>query len=68
MDKVEDVITARDVALDYLSKQGIVVFSYEITSMFKRSSAWFVTIEGKTFTGVVIIKSRTGEVITAVNL
>lgn len=67
-DEVEDVIRAKDIALDYLSKQGIIVFLYEIMSIFKRSSAWFVTIEGKTFTGIVLINSKTGEVVTKIKL
>ena len=65
---VKDVIGAKDVARDYLAKQGIIIFVYEIVSIFKRGSAWFVTIEGKTFTGVVIIKTKTGEILATVKL
>lgn len=68
MKEVEDVHEANEIALNYLAKNGIVVFGYEITSIFKRSSAWFVLIEGKTFNGVVIIKSKTGEIVTIVKL
>ena len=68
IDRVEDVIEASNIALDHLSKQGIIVFKYEVTSVFKRSSAWFIIIEGETFNGVIVIKSKTGEVATTVKL
>ena len=64
--EVKDVIKAGDVALDYLSKQGIVVFRNEINSIFKKSVAWFVMVESVRFTGVIIIKSTTGKVLTMV--
>ena len=68
IDKVEDVIKAVDIALVHLMIEGIVAFRYEITSVFKRCSAWFVMIEGKPFNGVVIISSKTGEVRKVVQL
>jgi hypothetical protein len=67
-DKVKDVVEAKDIVLDYLSEQGIVVFSYEINSIFKKSGIWFVIIEGKTFNGAVFVRSKTGEVVTEVQL
>lgn len=68
MDRVNDVIEAKNIALDYLSKDGIVVFSHEIMSIFRRKLVWFVEIESKVFTGIIIIKSDTGEVVTIVKL
>jgi hypothetical protein len=35
-DKIKDVIDAKDVALEYLAKEGIVVFTYEIVAICKR--------------------------------
>ena len=64
--KVEDVIVAKDIALNYLAKRGIVVFVSEINSIFKKSKVWFVMIQSVKFTGVAIIKSTTGEVLTTV--
>lgn len=61
-DMVIDALEASKIALDYMAKKGIVVFSREIISIFRKSLAWFVEIESPKFTGVVIIKSRTGEV------
>ena len=66
MEKVDDVVKAKDVALNHLSKQGILVFSYEVDSIFKKRDIWFVMIDGNTFDGVVMVKSKTGEVLTTV--
>jgi len=65
-EKVEDVVKAKDIALIYLARQGIVAFSYEIDSIFKKRDTWFVIIDGNTFDGVVMVKSKTGEVVTTV--
>lgn len=65
-EEVEDVVKAKDIALSHLAKQGIVAFSYEIDSIFKKRDTWFVIIDGKTFDGVVMVKSKTGEVLTTV--
>lgn len=65
-DKVEDVVKAKDIVLNHLAKQGMVVFSYEIDSIFKKRGIWFVIIDGNTFDGVVMVKSKTGEVVTTV--
>ena len=64
-DKIKDVIDAKDVALEYLAKEGIVVFTYEIVAICKRRLSWLVEIDGKTFTGIVLIESKTGKVLTA---
>jgi hypothetical protein len=64
-DKIKDVIDANDVALEHLSKEGIVVFTHEIVAICKRRLSWLVEIDGKTFTGVVLIESKTGKVLTA---
>jgi hypothetical protein len=64
-DKIKDVIDAKDVALGYLVKEGIVVFTYEIVAICKRRLAWLVEIDGKMFTGIVLIESKTGKVLTA---
>ncbi len=66
--EVKDVTRAKDIALDYLSQQGIVIFSKEINSIFKKSVAWFVMVESVGFNGVVIVKSKTGEVAAMVKL
>lgn len=66
--EVKGVTNAKKIALDHLSKQGMVVFSNEINSIFKKSVAWFVMVESVGFTGVLIIKSRTGEVAAMVKL
>ena len=64
-DKIKDIIDAKDVALEYLVKEGIVVFTYEIVAIRKRRLAWLVEIDGKTFTGIVLIESKTSKVLTA---
>lgn len=64
-DKVKDIIGAKDIALDYLVKEGIIVFTYEIVAICKRRLSWIVEIDGKTFTGIVLIESKTGKVLTA---
>lgn len=65
-EKIDDVVKAKDLALNHLAKQGILVFSYEIDSIFKKRDIWFVIIDGCTFDGVVMMKSKTGEVLTTV--
>lgn len=59
---VEDALEASNIALDHMAKKGVIVFSREVMSIFRKSLAWFVEIESPKFTGVIIIKSRTGEV------
>ena len=65
VDKIKDIIDAKDVALDYLVKEGIIVFTHEIVSICKKRLSWLVEIDGKTYTGVVLIESKTGKVLTA---
>lgn len=59
---VEDALEASKIALDYIAKKGVVVFSREVMSIFRKYMTWFVEINSPKFTGVVIINSRTGEV------
>lgn len=66
--EIKDVIDAKDTALDYLANGGIVVFTYEIVAIAKRRLSWLVEIDGKSFTGIVLIESRTGKVLTAIIL
>lgn len=71
--EVEDVLEAVHIALDYLAKKGIVVFTREVRSVFRNSLIWVVEIDseqksGRTFTGVVIIKAKTGEVAKELDL
>lgn len=66
--EVTDVLEAVHIALDYLAKKGIVVFTREVRSVFRNSLIWVVEIDGeqktgRTFTGVVIIKAKTGEIV-----
>lgn len=61
IDRIDNAMNANNVALKYLVEQGIAVFGYEVTSIFKSGSGWFITIEGETFDGVVVINSKTGE-------
>jgi hypothetical protein len=67
-DKVKDAIEAKDIALNHLAREGIVVFLYEVVSICKRRLSWLVEIDGKTFTGIVLIESRTGKVLIATRL
>lgn len=62
IDRIGNAMNANNVALRYLTEQGIVVFNYEVTSIFKSGSGWFITIEGDTFNGAVVINAKTGEV------
>jgi hypothetical protein len=64
-DKINDAINAKDIALNYLAKEGILVWSNEIVSICKNRLSWLVEICGKTFTGIVLIESKTGKVLTA---
>lgn len=66
--EVEDVLEAVNIALNYLSKKGIVIFTREVRSVFRNSLIWVVEIDseqksGRAFTGVVLIKAKTGEVV-----
>ena len=62
IDRIGHVLNANNVALKYLAELGIVVFNYEVTSIFKSNLAWFITIEGEFFNGIVVIKSKTGDI------
>lgn len=64
VDKIKDIIDAKDVALEYLVKEGIIVFTNEIVSVCKKRLSWLVEIDGKTFTGMVLIESKTGKVLS----
>lgn len=66
--EVLDVIDAAKIALDYLSQKGTVVFSREIRSIFRNSLVWVVEIDSKKFTGVIMIKTKTGEVVSEMSL
>lgn len=66
--EVEDVLEAVHIALDYLAKKGIVIFTREVRSVFRNSLVWVVEIDseqksGRTFTGVVLIKAKTREIV-----
>jgi len=63
IEEVTDVLEAVNIALDYLSKKGIVVFTREIRSVLRNSLIWVVEIDGNVLTGVVAIKTKTGEVV-----
>lgn len=63
-----DASEASKMALDYMTKKGIVVFSREVMSIFRKYMTWSVEIESPKFTGVIMINSRTGEVIKEVTL
>lgn len=69
MGEIQDITVAARIAREYLGKnKGAVVFGKEIKSIFKQRLAWFVEIESKAFTGVVVIKSATGEVAHVIDL
>lgn len=66
--EVVDVLEAVNIALSYLSHKGIVVFTREVRSVFRNSLVWVVEIDseqksGRTFTGVILIKVKTREVV-----
>ena len=65
---IKDAIQAKDVALDFLSKEGTMVWTNEVVSISKRRLSWLVEIDGKTFTGIVLIETKTGKVLTASRL
>ena len=67
-DKVKDVLEAVNIALDYLAKKGIVVFTREVRSVFRNSIIWSVEIDSDNFTGAIIIKLKTGEIAKEVML
>ena len=62
MSEVVDVLEAVKIALDYLAKKGVLVFTREVRSVFRNSMIWCVEIDSDKFTGVVIIKVKTGEI------
>lgn len=64
MSEVEDVLEAVNIATNYLAKKGIVVFTREV----RDSIIWSVEIYSDRFIGVIIIKAKTGEVVTEVVL
>ncbi len=66
--EIKTVTDAKNIVLDYFKDKGVVVFSNEIQSIFKRRSAWFIEIESKKFAGIVIVKSANGEVMAAIEL
>lgn len=69
MSEVSDVLEAVKIALDYLAKKGVVIFTREIRSVFRNSMIWCVEIDNnKFFTGVIIIKAKTGEIAKEVTL
>jgi hypothetical protein len=68
MIETKTVIDAKNIVQKYFEKKGVVIFSNEIVSVFKRRSAWFVEVENKKFAGIVIVKSSNGEVMAAVEL
>ncbi len=63
-DKAKDALDASKIALNHLSKEGIVVFPREIVSIHKRPPLWSVEIDGKIFAGVLMIDQKTGKVLT----
>ena len=68
MSECTDVLEAVKIALDYLAKKGIVVFTREVRSVFRNSIIYCVEIDGDTFTGAIIIKAKTGEIAKEVTL
>ena len=66
--KVKDVLEAVKVALDYLAKKGIVVFTREVRSVFRNSMIWCVELDSNKYTGTIIIKAKTGEIAKEVML
>lgn len=62
MSEVVDVLEAVNIALDYLAKKGVVVFTREVRSVFRNSMIWCVEIDSVKFIGVIIIKAKTGEI------
>lgn len=68
MSEVIDVLGAVDIALGYLAKKGVVVFTREVISVFRNSMIWCVEIYSVKFTGTIIIKAKTGEIVKEVAL
>ncbi len=66
--EIKNATDARNVVLDYFKEKGMVILSKEIVSIFKRRFAWFLEIESKDFTGIVVIKSTDGKIITEVKI
>ena len=66
--KVKDVLEAVNIALDYLAKKGIVVFTREVRSVFRNLIIWCVEIDSVKFTGAIIIRTDTGEIAKEVML
>jgi hypothetical protein len=67
-DKIQDVLNAKNVALNHLVKEGVVVWASEIVSICKKRLSWLVEIDGHTFRGIVVISQKTGKVIASSNL
>lgn len=67
-EEVKDVLEAVKLALDYLAKKGAVIFTREVRSVFRNSIIWSVKIESDRFTGTIIIKAKTGEIVKEVAL
>ena len=63
--KVKDVLEAVKIALDYLAKKGIVIFTREVRSVFRNSIIWSVELDN---TGAIIIRADTGEIAKEVML
>lgn len=68
MSEVKDVSEAVKMALDYMAKKGVVIFTREVRSVFRNSMIWCVEIDSEKFTGVIIIKIKTGEIAKEVTL
>lgn len=62
---IKDAINAKTVALNHLRKEGILLWSSEVVTIFKGHMSWLVEIDGKTFKGAVLIDAKTGKVLTA---
>lgn len=62
MSQITDAFEAANVAMKYLAEKGIVVFGREIRSILRNSMVWVIEMDSPKFTGVIIIKSRTGEI------
>ena len=66
--KVKDVLEAVKIALDYLAKKGIVIFTREVRSVFRNSIIWSVELDSDNYTGAIIIRVDTGEIAKEVML
>jgi hypothetical protein len=61
-DSIKDVLEAVKIALDYLAKKGVIVFTREVRSVLRNSMIWCIEIDSVKFTGTIIIKAKTGEI------